>query len=320
MVWIIFGVIAVLLLLLGAGAYFFKVAICRAPHIGDVCDIMPAKNTAWFHNYDYIMESINYLKAHPMQEVVSITSVDGLKLKGRLYLTSPNPEQFIAFFHGWHSTGFNDGAVIVRYYIEKGYNVLLVDQRARGMSQGKYTCFGVKERYDCIEWAKYLNSRYGEENIRIVLEGLSMGASTVMMAAGLELPQNVVGLLLDCGFTTPYEQFRHIIRNSMHLPEFPLLNVFALYCKWIADFDIRECDTRECLSRCTLPMAMIHGGRDDFVPTSMSYENYEASVSVDKALLVVPEAGHGTSYLHDREGVLRFLDVFLEKNFKNHVD
>ena len=287
-------------------------AICRAKNIGDVCDVMPSKNTAWYHNYDYIMDNIKALKTHPRQEIVSIKAYDGLTLKARLYLTSDAPEKFIVFFHGWHSTGFNDGAVITRYYVDKGYNVLLVDQRARGMSEGKYTCFGIKERYDVLAWANYLNDRFGQDKIRLILEGISMGAASVMMSTSLELPDNVVGLLLDCGFTSPYEQFSHIIKNRMHLPEFPLLNVFSLYCKIFAGFDIKACDTRECLAKWNKPIAMIHGGRDDFVPTEMSRQNLEVAAG-DKDLLIIPDARHGTAFLHDKETVLRFLDNFLEK-------
>ena len=300
------------MILFAVGAYFFKVAICKAPHIADVCDVMPDKTTAWYRNYDYIMDNIKALNAHSRQEIVSVKSYDGLTLKGRLYLTSDNPEKFIIFFHGWHSTGFNDGAVITRYYVDKGYNVLLVDQRARGMSEGKYTCFGIKERYDVLSWANYLNERFGKNKIRLILEGISMGASSVMMATSLDLPDNVVGLLVDCGFTSPYEQFKHIITNSMHLPEFPLLNIFSLYCKIFAKFDIKACDTREHLAKWTKPIAMIHGGRDNFVPTDMSRQNLEVAAG-EKELLIIPEASHGVAFLHDKETVLRFLDQYLER-------
>lgn len=298
------------------GAYLFINVIGRRGITVDLSEGMPPEDTAWCKYYDMIKASIDYLNCPQRQEIVSISSYDGLTLKGRLYTNPANPHNFILFMHGWKSTGFNDGAVIVEYYVKQGYNVLLVDQRSRGMSQGKYTCLGIKERYDCLEWVKYLNHRFGSDNIRIVLEGISMGASTVMMAAGLELPDNVVGILADCGFTSPYEQLRHVSRRSMKLPAFPLLNVFGMYCRIFAGFDIKGCDTRETLSRTNLPIAIIHGGEDRFVPTSMSVENYNAA-SGEKFLKVVPGAGHGVSYMVDPDGVRAYLDVFLKKCFEN---
>lgn len=313
--WITLSVLGVVTIAIAAiGAYFFVSVIGRKGIRVDLSEGMPPEGTAWHKYYDMIKTSIDYLNCPERQEIVSIRSDDGLILKGRLYTNLDKSNNFILFMHGWKSTGFNDGAVIVEYYVKQGYNVLLVDQRSRGMSQGKYACFGIKERYDCLEWVNYLNNRFGKDNIKIVLEGISMGASTVMMAAGLDLPDNVVGLLADCGFTSPYEQFRHVARKSMKVPAFPLLNVFGLYCKIFAGFDIRACDTRDTLSRSKLPIAMIHGGDDRFVPTSMSVENYEAAAG-EKFLKVVPGAGHGVAYLADPEGVLTYLDEFLKKCF-----
>ena len=134
-------------------------------------------------------------------EPISITSYDGLPLYGKCYLASPEAPWLI-MFHGYRSGAERDFSGGLPFGIESGFNVLLVDQRAHGKSGGRCLTFGIKERHDCLSWIEYVRSRT-EDTAKIVLYGMSMGAATVLMSTALKLPQNVVGIVADCGYTSP---------------------------------------------------------------------------------------------------------------------
>ena len=151
---------------------------------------------------DVIMKGANNILNAPYEKVTT-TSRDGIKLVGRYYHVKDDAPVSI-IFHGYRSnigTDCNGG-----YYlsVKNGYNVLVVYQRGHRESGGKTITFGVKERYDCLDWISYVNERFGEDT-PILLMGLSMGAATVLMAAGLELPSNVKGVMADCGYSSPKE-------------------------------------------------------------------------------------------------------------------
>ena len=151
---------------------------------------------------DVIIKGANNILNAPYEKVMT-TSRDGITLAGRYYHVKDGAPVSI-IFHGYRSnigTDCNGG-----YYlsVKNGYNVLVVYQRAHRESGGKTITFGVKERFDCLDWIAYVNERFGE-NTPIFLMGLSMGAATVLMAAGLDLPSNVKGIMADCGFSSPKE-------------------------------------------------------------------------------------------------------------------
>lgn len=171
-------------------------------------------------------------------EDVYIRSHDGLRLRGRYYETSPGaPVQIL--FHGYRSNAVRDFSGGLRLALNSGCNALLVDQRAHGGSEGKHLGFGVLERRDCLDWIEYVNKRCGS-GVPIVLVGVSMGAATVLMAAGLELPDNVVGVIADCGYTSPKEIICKVAVD-MKLPSRLLYPLVRLGARLFAGFDPNEC-------------------------------------------------------------------------------
>ena len=127
-------------------------------------------------------------------------------------------------FHGYTSQGLADYGSISNYYLKRGYNVLLVDQRSHGQSEGKYIGFGCKDRYDAYRWIEWVIGQEGE-NVQILLHGNSMGGATVLMASGLDLPQQVKGIIADCPFTSPKAVFTHVLHSMYHLPAFPIIQI-----------------------------------------------------------------------------------------------
>lgn len=252
-------------------------------------------------------EAQDYIQAHT-RERVKLTSFDGLTLTA-LYLPVKNPRGTVIAFHGYRSLATIDFALEVEFFHRLGFDVLLPYQRSHGESQGKYITYGVKERFDCRDWAVYAARRFGDRPL--FLMGISMGAATVLMASGLELPENTRGIVADCGFTTPWEIMAHVARRDFHLPAFPLLYLLELLARLIAGFSLKGADTRQALKSTRLPVLFLHGEADDFVPLSMTEENYRACAG-KKAQYLVPEAGHAQSFARDTQGCEKAIRRFLE--------
>ena len=184
-----------------------------------------------------------------------------------------------------------------------------IDQRAHGLSEGKYITFGVKERFDCVRWAEYVHKRIGGD---IFLDGLSMGSTTVLMASGEKLPDSVRGIIADCGFTSPEEIMTKIMTVDLKIPKDPLFAPVAWMIKKRAGFAVNEYSTLDAMKKNRLPILFLHGKADKFVPYEMTVRAYEACRS-EKELLLVENAGHGISYLVEPERCKAALEKFLRK-------
>lgn len=290
--YIFLGLLALLLsVLLIGGLLFFKFAITR-PSLrlrrkGGEFD-------AFSKYHDSMIAGSLWNRQH-LGERVSIKSDDGLALSG-LYLAAAGQQRRIVLLaHGYRGTWYGDFSNVIKYYHEHGCGVLAIDERAHGESEGRYITFGAKERFDIAAWARYLSDRFGSQ-IPIYLQGLSMGCSSVLMALGLALPDNVVGAVGDCGFTSPREIFIHFMKTLYHLPVYPLLWFFDFYCRIFASFGIGSCSVAESLSANARPVLFIHGKSDNFVPTAMTIANYDACRS-HKELYLVDGATHAVCSL-----------------------
>lgn len=303
--------LALLVLLLAAVVFFFLFAHRRRPPKPEAPSQM---GPVWRAYLTQIEEGRVWLSQQPAQRV-SITSFDGLTLRG-LYLPAEEPRACVLLFHGYRSTGLRDFAPLLPFYHANHISFLLVDQRACGESEGKYITFGIHERRDAAAWADYMDRRLGG-GTPLVLEGLSLGAATVMMAAGQPLPGTVRGIIADCGFTSPWDIIAHCARQQFHIPLFPMLYLLSGFTRLAAGFGYRDCSTLDTLSRSHLPLLLIHGGADDYVPTYMTEQNYAAAAG-PKRKVIVPGAGHAVSYLLQpqlcQRELLSFLDGILTED------
>ena len=225
--------------------------------------------------------------------VVEITAADGVKLVGH-WFPHPHPQRIVIGMHGWRSSWCRDFGMIVDFWTANGCSVLLAEQRGQGNSGGEYMGFGQTECHDCLEWIQWASRQYDEE-LPVYLGGVSMGATTVLMAAGLDLPECVHGIVADCGFTTPYAIWKHVANKNLHL-SFGLRGPVAdrLYRSRL-QIGSEDYSTVEALRRTKVPVLLVHGEDDHFVPVEMTYENYEACAS-PKRMLIIPGADHGMSY------------------------
>ena len=268
---------------------------------------------SWRDCLEEIDREMEWFRAQKPEEL-TIRSRDGLKLCGS-YLEAPDAKACMLLCHGYRSRGGLDFALVLRTLYEHGCSVLVIDQRAHGRSEGKYIAYGVLERYDCQQWAWFLHAKLGGR-VPIFLEGMSMGASTVMMAAELALPPSVVGIIADCGYNSPWEELRHCIKYRYHLPVFPVLPLTELMCRLVAGYSLKGASAAASLANSPLPLLIIHGMDDDFVPATMTAENYAAAAG-EKRQILVPGARHALSYLVDRERLekelLDFIDSHVEQ-------
>jgi pimeloyl-ACP methyl ester carboxylesterase len=247
------------------------------------------------------------IRALPYRELTTV-SHDGLTLYGKYYEFSPDAPLEI-MFHGYRGSAERDLCGGVQRAFSLGHSALIVDQRAAGHSGGNVISFGANESKDCLRWVTKVNEVFGTET-KIILTGISMGASTVLMAAGNELPENVVAVLADCGYTSAEEIIKVVIRQ-MHLPPNLAYPFVMLGARLFGRFDLRQANATAALENCKVPVIFAHGDADDFVPCHMSKANYDAFAGT-KALVIIPGAGHGLCYLADPEGYLAQLKAFFD--------
>lgn len=222
--------------------------------------------------------------------------------------------------HGWRSSWTRDFGLIADFFHQNKCHVLFAEQRGQNNSGGEYMGFGLTERYDCLEWIKWVN-RQDIEELPIYLCGVSMGAATVLMTAGFELPSNVCGIIADCGYTSPHAIWKHVAEKGLNLRYDSMISAIAEdICRSKIQIGPKDYSCIDAMKVCKVPVLFIHGTDDDFVPVEMTYENYKACAA-EKRLLIVPGAGHGVSYILDKENyekaVLEFWRDFDRKTSEN---
>ena len=228
-------------------------------------------------------------------EWVYTASFDGLKLAGRYYHTADGAP-LLLLFHGYRSMSLRDCAGGYILGKKLGFNILAVDQRGHASSSGRVITFGICERQDCKSWIDYIHVRFGKDT-RIILSGLSMGAATVLMASSLELPENVLGIIADCPYSSPADIIRKVCRDR-HLPDHLAYPFIKLGARIYGRFDLEEITAAGAVTHASVPILLLHGEEDRFVPCQMSHEIKEACQS-PVTLCTFPGAGHGLCYMVD---------------------
>lgn len=308
--WILLGIVAALALLTLLTAYIcFRMAFYESRRKCQT-EEYPIPEGEIYEPYRPVMTQwMKEVRAMPCQEF-TIRSFDGLKLVGKYYEYAPGATMEL-MFHGYRGSAERDLCGGVQRCFALGRNALIVDQRTSSGSEGHVISFGINEHKDCLAWVDFVVSRFGPD-VKIILTGISMGGSTVMMAAGEKLPKQVVGILSDCGFSSAREIIKTVIRQ-MKLPAELLYPFVKLGAKLYGHFNLEENSAVEAVKKCKLPMIFVHGEADDYVPCDMSRACYEACGG-PKELHTVPGAGHGLAYLVEGQGYLEVLADFWTRN------
>jgi pimeloyl-ACP methyl ester carboxylesterase len=235
--------------------------------------------------------------ATPCREC-EIVSRDGLKLRARYYSCGKEGALTEIMLHGYRGSSMSDLCGGVKRAFSLGHNVLLPDHRASGRSEGHTITFGVKESLDCLDWVDYL-LREIDPNARIILTGISMGASTVMLAVAHPLPENVVGALADCGYSSAEKVIKKVIAD-MKLPPMLVYPFVRLSARLFGGFDPDDADCESALKSARVPVIFFHTMEDAFVPYEMSVAAH-AACSTRKALVLMEKGGHGLACPVDTE-------------------
>lgn len=239
----------------------------------------------------------------------TITSDDGIPLVAH-YMEAESPRAIFILVHGYRSNGLRDFAYIAKPLYEKGYSLLFLDNRAHGESGGKYISYGALERFDVILWANEVKRRFPE--LPVFLNGVSMGAATVLMAASMELPDNVFGVVADSGYTSPSDIFSSVIKRMYHLPEFPFVPLARIMSKKRIGVDFADVSAEESVKNTKIPLLFAHGTGDTFVPHDMSERNFAGAPEGMARMILVDGAEHTQSYLFDPKRYEAELDRFIE--------
>ncbi len=311
MPFVVFVLFSVLFLIVVSGGYTFFVACRRKKELPWLVE-EEIKKTTYAQFYSYIVLGDRWLNEHNAQDVY-ILNADGLRLHA-YWIPAENPKGTIILSHGYRSTMRADFSAVFDLYHNLGLNLLVPHQRAHGESQGKYITFGVKESADVLEWIYFHNRKFGK--YPLILSGLSMGASTVLYLADANLPDNVKGIIADCGFTSPAAIIGSVFRSVIHLPAAPTVFVADLFARVIAGFSFYEKDARKSLANAKVPVFMIHGTEDGFVPCQMTEQAYLACSS-EKTILLAQGADHGLSFLKEKEKYTEMIITFLRKNIED---
>ena len=257
----------------------------------------------------YMKQLVEEQKKIPFEEIY-IKSHDNKKLFGRYYhVLDGAPIQIQC--HGYRGTGVRDFCGGNKLSREYNHNAILIDHRGHGNSQGHNICFGIKEKYDILSWINYIINRFGKDT-KIILTGVSMGAATVLMSSGLDLPKNVVGIIADCPYSSPKEIIRKVIKEDMKLPVnlcYPFVFLGALL---FAHINLNSKGAVELVKKSKTPILIVHGKDDNFVPHTMSEEIYK-NISSYKELHLFEDAEHGISYMVDPEKYAKIVCEFIEK-------
>ena len=281
----------------------FRLAICRNSNKNLI--FKNDNNSAHTKGAKIIENDTKWLVDH--QRKVHVKSNDGLKLQGYLINNKRN-HNYVIVVHGFTSSHI-DMINRAQKFNELNNNVLLIDLRGHGDSEGKYITMGIKDSEDIKTWCEYLVKKQGAK--KIILYGVSMGAASVMMSLDKNLPKEVKYAIEDCGFTSPYEEYKYQLKNLFHLPAFPILNICSLYAKLIAKFDFKKYSSINSVANTNIPLLMIHGTKDTFVPYYM-LEELLKNCNTQKEVFIVKGANHTEAQNLDYDNYWKTIENFIK--------
>ncbi len=260
---------------------------------------------------ELVKSEIDSLCAHPCEEIC-IKARDGTKLFGRFY--SCGESAFVCIiFHGYKGSSYTEPSGIANRLLERGISVLTAEHRAHGKSGGSCISFGIRESFDCACWCQYFNERFGGE-CKLALLGISMGGASVLMASELDLPKSVFCIIADCPYSSAKDIIKRVLSNR-HLPSRIIYPAVWLSALIFGRFRLGSASVLRAVKNSKLPVLLIHGTADKFVPISMSEEIY-AACSSEKAFFKAEGAGHAGSFANDPEKYSSAVLSFIQKATK----
>lgn len=305
--------ITILIILLcgyfGVGGYFYHFSL--NPKFRKTILNKKKKKKKTNNNYLADDESIKWFEKESKYKEVYIKSKDK-KINLHSYkIINKKSNNWVIIIHGYFGTGKELLNASKNFY-ERGFNILLPELRAHGKTGGKYIGMGWPDRLDIIEWIKYLNKHHKDN--KIILYGVSMGAATVMMTSGENLPENVKIAIEDCGYTSVWEEFSHQLKTFFKLRPRLIMSAANIISKLKNNFILKDADSIKQIKKANIPMLFIHGSEDKFVPFDMMEKIYNAYPS-QKEKLIIEGAKHAKASFVNPELYWSTIDNFIKKYF-----
>lgn len=314
--WFIFSMIIIIWLAITfAFAYmiFYRVSVRKKPRDPDVHTLF-SQNKIDIIGEENIKNTLKWIK-ESISDNVCIQSDDGLKLHASL-INVQNAKGVVIIFHGYRSFGARDFCQQLPILHQAGYNIMLIDQRSHGQSEGKYIYYGTKEYKDALLWRKKASEIYGNE-LPIAFFGLSMGAATVLMASG-EIDKDdtqVKCVIADCPFYDTYGIIKHVLWKYNKIYPQPIIHFVKFWCRFLADFNMESPSCAEQAKKSSLPFLIFHGKEDKFVPTECSVRLAD-ELGESAKLVLIDEARHAEAIYYSKELYKKELLDFLAKYMK----
>lgn len=291
-----------IILLLAPAIVMYKTVYCRKS--AEEFDEKDLRGTAYEAYENRIKDDFSFIR-RLTPERVTVKAYDGIKLTGYYY--SSGSERLALCVHGYNTTALNCYAPMGRFFMERGYDVLLIHERGHGESEGKMSTLGIKEQFDVQTWTEWACARDGIHTV--VIAGVSMGCTALSYASDAICDPKVKAMVLDCGYTSPYDQMVHDLKER-HLPDRLLMpHLCALAERDIAE-DLSE-NVRDSLAHTSIPALFMHGTADTTVPPEVSEGSFAVCAS-PKQLYIVPDAAHACSFLQGGEEAKAVLAEFLK--------
>lgn len=298
MIWISIIIILILVVLsLGVNIGLKETVMSKRKESRQMLEELWSRFGTDYRNYQNI----------PVEEVI-IKSYDGLKLKGYFHRVYKDSKKVVIMNHGYTANHYIDYQ-FTDIFFEEGYNVLLIDMRSHGESEGKVASYGYNESKDIGSWVRWIKDKIGEDAY-IGLHGQSMGAATVMLY-GATHPNDIKFVIEDCGFTSAREAIKFQFRK-VKIPFWPLYDLIRVKVKRKYKFDFNNISPEDAIVKSDIPVLFIHGDNDKVVPTWMGKALYNEKNGEMDRLYLVQGAGHMEAYSKDKEKYKQVVKEFLD--------
>ncbi|MCH3967716.1 MAG: alpha/beta fold hydrolase [Atopobiaceae bacterium] len=253
----------------------------------------------------------------PEPEEVSTTSDDGCRLVGHVMAVNPDSRRWVLIAHGYNGV-WNEGMLYARHYAEHGFNLLFVEMRAHGKSEGELIGMGLPDRRDLVAWAQWLVAQEGDD-VQVVFHGHSMGGASVCLANGeQDLPSQVKAVVSDCGYSDLWNVLIGIMAPATRVPIHPLVDLMRVALRSLpGGYDIADVSPERALAQAKAPTLIIHGDCDTFVPPYMAKRLGDAcggaAAGAGHEVLMVRHAGHCQSSFADPQTYFSHIFFFLDR-------
>ena len=239
--------------------------------------------------------------------VLNIVSHEGLKLRG--FFLDRNSDKVAIIVHGYRCD-YREMSSYAKMFFNMGYSILVTENRGHGKGEG-FIGMGFLDKDDILSWINILvekNPKY-----KIVLFGLSMGGSAVCLTAGEPLPQNVKCIISDCAFENVYKQIEYVFNKNHGKIKNVILKNFNTYMTRAYDFNLLSADCSVALKKSNIPVMIIHGKSDTYVPVQNALNLEEKIPTFRKYVYLVEGAGHALSYAQNPRKYETKLREFLKQ-------